>query len=228
MINQKTNDNLEHQYIKWWKIIVFGSSTTLLSIFLIFSLNPDLIRTFDKDVLLMFRVDSVPSDPIGPQWLEETARDFTALGGIPILTLVAFTVFIYLHFRHKPLQAYAVLGSFVGSYFLNLFLKLYFDRSRPDLVPHEVATYTASFPSAHAMMATSIYLTLIILIARIQPRKRTQFFLLSIAIILTILVSLSRVYLGVHWPTDVIVGWFIGALWASAVIAVIHWFEKKK
>jgi undecaprenyl-diphosphatase len=98
---------------------------------------------------------------------------------------------------------------------LSTALKLGFARPRPDLVPHGVRVYTASFPSGHAMLSAVTYLTLGALLARVQPQRRVKAFLLGLAIALTVLIGMSRVYLGVHWPSDVLAGWCGGAAWAS-------------
>jgi undecaprenyl-diphosphatase len=94
-------------------------------------------------------------------------------------------------------------------------LKMGFERPRPDLVPHATQVYTASFPSGHAMLSAVTYLTLGALLSRVQRRRRVKAFFLGLALTLTLLIGLSRVYLGVHWPSDVLAGWCIGAAWAS-------------
>lgn len=170
---------------------------------------------FDKVVLLAFREPGDFSDPIVSNRMEEVARDLTAMGGVTILTIVTLTSFgIALFSGRAKLGCLGVLAVVAGSV-ITSFLKQSYNRPRPNLVEHGTWVYNASFPSGHSMMAAVVYLTLGILVARTQPRQRVRIFIVSISVLLTILVGLSRVYLGVHWPTDVAGGWMLGGAWAS-------------
>ena len=113
--------------------------------------------------------------------------------------------------------------SVIGGTVLSFGLKLVFERPRPDLVAHLVEVQTASFPSAHAMLSATTYLTLGALLARFEDRRRLKSYVLGVAIGLTVLVGISRIYLGVHWPTDVIAGWCAGAAWAVACARVARY-----
>jgi undecaprenyl-diphosphatase len=172
-------------------------------------------HTLDSTILLAFRNPQNLSDPLGPGWLEEAARDITGLGGYAILTMLTAATVAYLHMVGKRGAALLVIVSVVGGAMLSDGLKLGFERSRPDLVPHATQVYTASFPSGHAMLSAVTFLTLGALLARIQKRRRTSTFIMTIAIIMTLMVGVSRVYLGVHWPSDVLAGWSVGAAWAA-------------
>jgi undecaprenyl-diphosphatase len=171
--------------------------------------------TFDRAILLGLREPGDPADPIGPSWLEEAARDITALGGHVVLTIVTLASIAYLMMTRKSHAALLVVAAVGGGMLLSSALKLGFERPRPDLVPHAARVYTASFPSGHAMLSAVTYLTLGALLARVQPSRRLKAFLIGLAVTLTILVGASRVYLGVHWPSDVLAGWCVGAAWAS-------------
>lgn len=171
-------------------------------------------QALDRELILAMRSPDDVSDPIGPRWVEEIGRDFTALGGIGVLTLLTLAVVGYLYLDRKPRAAWFVVVAVGGGFLLSTLLKEVFNRPRPDLVPHGSFTYTASFPSGHSMLSAVTYLTLGALLARLQTRRVLKAYLLAIAALLTLLVGVSRVYLGVHWPTDVLAGWSAGAAWA--------------
>ena len=171
--------------------------------------------SFDRALLLALRNPADLSDPIGSRWFEEVARDLTGLGGHAILTLVTLSVVVFLTMTGKGHAALLVLAAVGGGMVLSTALKMGFERPRPDLVPHGAIVYTASFPSGHAMLSATTYLTLAALLARVQARRRVKAFLLGVGVFLTLLVGASRVYLGVHWPSDVLAGWCVGAAWAA-------------
>lgn len=171
-------------------------------------------RSFDSRVLLFFRNPQDLSDPIGPRWFEEVMRDLTALGGTTVLTLLTVFVTLFLILAGKKRSAVLVASSIALGTVLSTVLKLAFDRPRPELVPHGMEVYTLSFPSSHAMMSALVYLTLGALLARTQASVRVRVYLILCAILLTFLIGVSRIYLGVHWPTDVLAGWAVGSCWA--------------
>ena len=173
-------------------------------------------RALDRQVLLAMRESSDPADPRGPRWVEEMGRDFTALGGVAVLTLVSIAVALFLWMAGRPRSVALLVIAVAGGEILSLLLKRGYARPRPELVPHGSLVYTASFPSGHAMMSAVVYLTLGALLARVLPRRRMKFLVLACALGATALTGVSRVYLGVHWPTDVLAGWSIGASWAVA------------
>ena len=171
-------------------------------------------RRFDETILLLLRTPGDTARPIGPLWFQETVRDVTALGSTGVLTVVTLAAVGWLLISGKRRAAVFVLLAVVGGVVLSSLLKIGFARPRPDLVPHSMAVFTDSFPSGHAMMSAVVYLTLGDLLARSQPSAAGKVYLVSLALVLTLLVGCSRVYLGVHWPTDVLAGWAAGACWA--------------
>ena len=171
-------------------------------------------HAFDRMLLLALRNPADLAVPIGPPWLEICARDLTSLGGIPVLTLVTLCAAGFLLVVRKHHWALLLVIAVGGGLLLASGLKELFDRPRPELVPHIVQVATLSFPSSHAMLSAVTYLTLGALLARAQPRRRVKAYLLGVGIVLTLLIGSSRVYLGVHWPTDVLAGWCTGAAWA--------------
>lgn len=174
--------------------------------------GPQLV--LDEKLLLALRHPLDHSDPIGPGWLEEAARDVTALGSTTILTAVALMAAGHLALRQKWRSVVFLLATVGGGVLLNNLLKIGFGRPRPDLVPHDIAVYTASFPSGHAMLSAVVYLSLGALLMRLESRRALRIYIMSLAILLTVMVGISRVYLGVHWPSDVLAGWLAGATWA--------------
>lgn len=184
-------------------------------------------HAFDMLVLLALRNPADFSDPVGPKWVEELGRDITALGGMAVLMLLTFAVIGFLLLDHKRRTALLVAVAVGSGIFLSLLLKQGFDRPRPDLVPHESYAYTASFPSGHAMLSAVTYLTLAALLCRVQKRLRIKLYLLTLATLLTVLVGISRIYMGVHWPTDVLAGWTAGALWTLVCWQFGRWLQHR-
>lgn len=172
-------------------------------------------HAIDEMILLALRNPANPADPLGPRWVQELGRDVTALGSIGVLSLFTLAAIGFLGVMGRWRTALLVAFGVVGGQALSSLLKLGFDRPRPDLVPVEVYVYTASFPSGHAMMSAVAYLTLGTLLARATPSPRGKAYILLCGLVLTVLVGLSRLYLGVHWPSDVLAGWLMGAAWAS-------------
>jgi undecaprenyl-diphosphatase len=172
-------------------------------------------RGFDESIVLALREPGDPSNPIGPTWLEHALLDITALGGYVILGMLVIGVAIYLVAAGKRGTALLVVGAVGSGTLLSETLKLGFARPRPDLVAHLAEVQSASFPSGHAMISAIAYLTLGVLLTRAHRQRRTKIIIMSYAILLTLMIGLSRVYLGVHWPTDVLAGWALGAAWSS-------------
>lgn len=181
----------------------------------------------DRTILLSMRNADDVNDPLGPRWLEEMSRDATAMGGIAILVLLTLSTCTYLWLMGRTRAAWFVLGAIAGGIVLSMLMKMGFDRPRPELVPHESEVYSASFPSGHSMMAAVVYLTLGALLARIHSRRRVKIFFLALAIFVTVAVGVSRVYVGVHWPTDVLAGWAAGATWATLCWLAALWFQHR-
>jgi undecaprenyl-diphosphatase len=179
-----------------------------------YEINEDGTFPFDKWLLLSLRNTSDLAVPIGPRWLQAAFIDLTALGGTTVLTLVSILAVGYFATVRKYRTALFVAAATSGGAILSSLLKMGFARPRPNLVVHLVDVSSASFPSGHAMNSAITYLTLGAVLARAEPSHRKTVYILSVSITLTLLIGISRVYLGVHWPTDVIAGWAVGASWA--------------
>ncbi len=180
-------------------------------------------RALDTAILLALRNPADTGQAIGPSWMGEIMRDITALGGSAVLALLALSVMGYLALLRRYDLVILVFVSVAGAMLLNFLLKLGFDRPRPDLVPHLTDVYQTSFPSGHSMSSAATYLTLGALLARVQPRRQLKIYFLALSIFLMLIVGFSRVYLGVHWPTDVLAGWAAGAMWALVCWVVAWW-----
>ncbi|MCB1488753.1 MAG: phosphatase PAP2 family protein [Bauldia sp.] len=182
---------------------------------------------FDTAVLVALRNPADLSDPIGPPWLEEMMRDFTALGGVGVLTLMAAGGVGYLLLLRKRRAALFLAVAVGGGMLASSLLKMFFSRPRPDLVPHESYVYTTSFPSGHSMMSAVVYLTLAVMLSRVEARGAVKAYLLGVAVLVVVLIGISRVYLGVHWPTDVLAGWAAGAAWALGCWALVTLLQRR-
>jgi undecaprenyl-diphosphatase len=146
--------------------------------------------------------------------MEEAVRDVTALGSMIVLVMVTAVTIFYLLLVRRWRSALLVLVTVGGGQILSSVLKLGIDRPRPDLVSHLAQVQTLSFPSGHAMMAAVTYLTLGTMLAGIVPGRATKIYVLGVAVLVTLMVGVSRLYLGVHWPSDVLAGWCAGFAWA--------------
>jgi len=168
---------------------------------------------FDKAVTSFFREGGNMEDPWGPTWLEEAMRDVTAMGSFTILGFVLVVVAVFLALSGKKRSAVFVTFAVISGTIVSNGLKVLFDRPRPDV---EAATrvFTASFPSGHATVSAVVYLTLGLLLAEAVTRHGLKLYFIGLGIFMTLVVGVSRIYIGVHYPTDVIAGWSIGAAWA--------------
>lgn len=184
-------------------------------------------KPFDIAVLLAMRTSDT-HDPIGPAWLEVAARDVSALGGFTVLTLLTVLAGGFLLITKKYVEALLLLAAVLGATALSEGLKLGYERTRPDLVAHAVETLGSSFPSGHATLSAATYLTIGALLAHAQERRRVKTYIHVTAILLALLIGVSRVYLGVHWPTDVLAGWCVGAAWSIVCVTLANWLTRDR
>ena len=169
---------------------------------------------FDRWAVERLRQPDDLTRPIGPQWIGEVGRDLTALGGMAVLTLFILAAAGFLYVHGAITRMIVLLLSTTSGIVVSLLMKNFFDRPRPDVVPHLSEVYTSSFPSGHSMMSAIVYLTLGSLVAPAVKGFWTRVYVLSCAVLLTGLIGISRVYMGVHYPTDVLAGWSAGLVWA--------------
>jgi undecaprenyl-diphosphatase len=169
----------------------------------------------DQAIILLFRSGSDNlSGPIGPPWVREMARDITSLGSIAVLGIVSLAVAAYLLLAKSRAAALLVLVAVLGGLAINSLLKIQFARPRPDLFAPAARVFTASFPSGHAAYSAITYMTLAALLARTTASRRLRIYFVAVAVALALMIGVSRVYLGVHYPTDVLAGWCLGSAWA--------------
>jgi undecaprenyl-diphosphatase len=214
--------------IRW-----LGALITIAGLLLVFGCLANQVSkggtaAFDRGVLLLFRSRADPGYLVGPAWVPEALRDLTSLGSVTVLSIIVLTVLGYLAITRNTFTFVSVLGAVLGGQVISSGLKILFDRSRPDLIVGAPHVFTSSFPSGHAMLSTVTYLTLGAMLARLDNRKGVKVYFLIVAIILTLLVGISRVALGVHWPTDVLAGWCIGSAWAILCTRVAALFNMRR
>lgn len=178
----------------------------------------------DRQIILFFRTPGDPTDPIGPRVFEEAMRDVTALGGFTFLTLFTVVAVASLAFYGKRRQAVVLAATVLAAQVTNDLLKAVIGRDRPDLVPHASYVYSHSFPSGHSALSAATFLTVAAILSSLERKRRAKAFVFALAILLTVGIGLSRIYLGVHWPSDVVGGWTLGAAWALiARVVLIAW-----
>ena len=170
----------------------------------------------DRHILLALRTPGNPADPLGSRTFEEAMRDVTALGGFTVVTLVTI-VGVVVFLIHKRVRHAAVMGlTVILAEISSEGMKHLYGRPRPDLVPHGSYVYSTSFPSGHSTLSAATYFTLAMLIASLEPHRAAKVMAYALAALLVVSIGVSRVYLGVHWPSDVLAGWCLGAAWALA------------
>ena len=182
----------------------------------------------DEAIISVFRAGADHSSgPAGPLWVQEMARDITSLGSVTVLGLLSAVVVAYLFLTRSPGAAFLVLVAVVGGIAVNSILKIQFARPRPDLFVPAAKVFTASFPSGHAAFSAITYMTLAALLARVTTKRRLRYYFVTVAVALTFMIGVSRVYLGVHYPTDILAGWCIGSAWALICWTIMTRLQQK-
>jgi undecaprenyl-diphosphatase len=185
------------------------------------------LKEFDDLILRALRDPVTPDVPIGPPWLVEAGKDITALGGRTLLMFTVLSAMGALALERKLHAMWLVGIAALGGGVLTTAMKELFARARPDVVSHLVPVLSPSFPSGHSMLAAVIYLTLGALLASFSSRRSTKAYLLGVAMFMTLVVGVSRVYLGVHYPTDVLAGWCAGLVWALVCWLIARYLQAR-
>ncbi|MGC1271663.1 MAG: phosphatase PAP2 family protein [Croceibacterium sp.] len=169
---------------------------------------------FDHFIITALRQPPDYAVPIGPHWFNNAMTDLTALGGVTVLTLAVVLASAMLVLRKRLRMAAMLVFATSSGAIAGTMLKGLFARPRPDVVRHLVEVNSLSFPSGHAMNSAIVFLTLGAIVSRNYEERSTRLFIMIAAILLTLTIGISRVYLGVHWPSDVLAGWSVGGAWA--------------
>jgi undecaprenyl-diphosphatase len=218
-------ERLERHELTWLFVGLGACVLLLVFVSLAGEVTDGDTQAFDTRVLQALRDPAAPARPIGPAWLEGAMIDLTAIGGPTVLGLIVAVVIGFLILQTRYRTAIVVGITSFSAELLSHILKGVFNRPRPSVVPHLRQVFSSSFPSGHAMESAIVYLTLGAILMRAAQSRITKIYILTIAILLTALVGISRVYLGVHYPTDVIGGWIVGFMWASICWLVAQRFE---
>lgn len=171
------------------------------------------VHAFDIRILMAMRHPADPAQLLGPRWLQDGLRDFMGLGGIGVLVLFIAAGLILLWLAGRRRDAGWFVGGVIGAFIIASVLKHVIARPRPELIPHETYVFTASFPSGNTLMATVVWLLLAFALADGTGKRMLRDFAVLVALAIAFAVGATRVYMGVHWPSDVIEAWGLGIAW---------------
>lgn len=214
----------------WKEFVLLLAAATLFGSIVIFVEVTDVVmegelHATELQWMRSLRQPDDPSRPIGPRWLQHVGLDISALGGAAVLTLMTVLVCGYLLLQRRYHATILLLAAAIGGLLLNKSLKAFFGRERPDIVPHLSEVSSASYPSGHSMISSIIYLTLGVMLARSVKSRRLRVYFVATALGLSLLIGLSRIFLGVHYPTDVVAGWAAGTAYAILCALVAYWLQ---
>lgn len=205
---------------------------TVAIVYLFIELTDEVVegdtQRFDEWLLRSLRRPDFPAVPVGPPWLREAGMDLTALGSPVVLSLVVVGVLGFMLLEKRYAVMWLTLASTLGGSLATLLLKQFIGRERPTVVPHLQEVTTPSFPSGHAMLSAVVYLTLGSLLIGVVDGRLTKTYCLFGAMFITLLVGVSRIYLGVHYPTDVLAGWMAGVAWAVVCWVVSQYLHFRR
>ena len=172
-------------------------------------------QKFDERVLIALRLPDDLATPIGPAWFKGVMLDITALGGPIVLGIFSAVMIGLLFIEGQRRVAWLSVLAIGGGTSMSFVLKNIFERARPSVVPHLREVTNTSFPSGHAMSAAIVYLTIGVMFAKAMRGKWAKAYCMFWGAMLAFMVGSSRIFLGVHYPSDVLGGWIAGLSWAS-------------
>ena len=178
------------------------------------------LRAFDSRLVRAFAGASGAGQVRGPAWLATSMRDITSLGGLTLTSATALMAGVFFLSLRRFKAAATLLCSSSGGIAISFALKDFFARPRPDQDLHMVTTETFGFPSGHAMVSAAVYLTLAGILAKNFQHRQTRLLTFLAAGLMIVSTGVSRVFLGVHYPTDVLGGWLLGLAWACLWLLV--------
>jgi len=174
------------------------------------------------DLGLMFWRDGAALEPVGPRFLLEGVRDLTALGGVLLRNLIGLGAVVALLFVGMQREAVLLTLTVAGGWLVEFAVKVLVGRPRPEIVPHLTEAGGASFPSGHSFNAAVVYIAIALAFATMSARESVRLTIIATAIVVSLAIAWSRVWLGVHFPTDAAAGWLGGAGWAFLAAAVLQ------
>jgi undecaprenyl-diphosphatase len=210
-----------------WRVDPRHALSAALVCWIGFAIVTGLVETgrsaaFDATGLLAWRTVGDVTRPRGPGWLLEAVRDYTALGGVLLRNLAALGAVTALLFLKLRRQAVLFCATVITGWVAEYLIKVLVGRDRPVIVSHLMEAGGNSFPSGHSFNSALVYIAMALAFAALSRRRVVRWTIIATAMLLTLLVALSRVWLGVHFPTDVIAGWLGGAGWAFAASALLE------
>ncbi len=212
-------------------VLLLSAGTVTASLWLFMAITEEVHERephgMENRLLLALRDPNDLSRLIGPPWVESVSVDITALGGVAVLTLLTVLVLGYLLLQRRWGSAGLLLVATVGGTVLNQGLKHVVDRERPQVVPHLTEIAHSSYPSGHSMLSAIVYLTLAVVLAQTIESRRGKVYVIAAALLLAFLVGVTRVLIGVHYPSDVLAGWTAGTAWAVLCWLAAWWLGRR-
>ena len=180
----------------------------------------------DRRIMLALRDPAYPGQPRGSFWTRDLSHDLMALGGVAVLTLTVVVAVIFLWVNGRRRHAGVLLGTVLAATFVGELVRSAFNRPRPDLVAYGDYFSESSFPSGHSHIATVVWMTLALIVASLERSRTGKATALTTGVFISLTAGVTRVYFGVHWPSDVLGGWLLGVAWAVAAWMVLRAWTK--
>jgi len=205
----KTNQLILAFIIFWTPIILFAKLANEI-------IENDPVA-FDEGILQWLHAQSSP-------FLESVFFFFTTTGNVEFIVPIALLIFAVLMYKKQRLNALLFAFGVGGAALANLLLKFVFQRDRPAFWESIVIEHGYSFPSGHAMVSSALVLSLIVILWNTRWRIPT----IIIGGFIALMIAMSRLYFGVHYPTDILAGWSVSLIWVSIVTIVVKNITSKR